>query len=172
MIKLLECIHQFDVSAFSWCLRRKYRKQIVNVSKVVSYTANGPLYAFAAVFFAFVEQWPLVLLLAAAFAIERVIYFALKTFFKRNRPPEAIPGFYSAITPSDKFSFPSGHTSAAFLVTCAIVSVYPLTAFFLYPWAACVGIARVMLGVHFPTDVLAGALMGHTICVILIQLML
>ena len=127
-----------------------------------------PLQAF---FFAYLEIWPLVQLLAIGFAIERLVYFVCKKSFKRNRPPEAIPGYNSVIEPSDKFSFPSGHTSAAFLVTCAVVSVYPSAAFLLYPWAICVGVARVMLGVHFPTDTVAGALMGQLICTALIAIL-
>ena len=170
-MRILQSIHQFDLNAFSWCLRRRHREKVIWVSRIVSYTANGPLYALAGALFVFLDEWTLVQLLAMGFAIERLIYFVCKTSFKRNRPQDAIPGFNSVITPSDQFSFPSGHTSAAFLVTAIIVSVFPLAAFVLYPWAICVGVARVMLGVHFPTDTMAGALMGHTIATLLIVFM-
>ncbi len=167
-MRLLQNIHNFDVQTFAWCLRRKHRNAVIWVSKGVSYTANGPFYALAGALFMIGEHWDLVKLLVLGFLLERSLYFIFKNSFKRNRPPAAIPGFNSVIEPSDKFSFPSGHTSAAFLVAVAVSWAFPLMAWILFPWAVCVGIARVMLGVHFPTDTLAGATLGSSLCVFLI----
>ena len=64
------------------------------------------------------------------------------------------------IIPSDKFSFPSGHTSGAFLFSL-LMSTFSFEIFcLLIPWAIGVGWARVMLGVHYPGDTLAGAILG------------
>jgi len=95
-----------------------------------------------------------------AFAIERPVYFVLKNGLRRNRPQAALQNFRSIITPSDQFSFPSGHTSAAFMMA-TLLGFYctPLTIP-LYCWAALVGFSRVVLGVHFPTDTLVGAILG------------
>lgn len=171
-MRLLENIHNFDLMTFDWCLRRKHRDIAVQVAKVASYTANGPFYVIAGLAFIIAQNWPLVKLLVIGFVIERACYFVFKSTFKRNRPPAAIPGYRSVIEPSDQFSFPSGHTSAAFLVAFALSSAFPMTAWILYPWATSVGIARVVLGVHFPTDVLAGAAMGICICAFLASLIL
>lgn len=165
---LLPYIQQLDQRTFSWCLRRKNREFAIIASRYVSFTADGPLYVLIGLAFALKQNWFMAKLLAVGFLIERVCYLIAKTGFKRNRPPDAIPGFKSAIIPSDKFSFPSGHTSAAFFMACALSSFFPPLAWLLYPWAVGVGSARVMLGVHFPTDTLAGALMGHTICMLCI----
>ncbi|WP_232053844.1 phosphatase PAP2 family protein [Microbulbifer sp. GL-2] len=63
----------------------------------------------------------------------------------------------------DKFSLPSGHTSAAFLfITFMIIQAGPIWSLG-YIWATGVGAARIGLGVHFPSDICAGALLG--ICV-------
>lgn len=171
-MRLLQNIHNYDVQTFSWFLRRKHRKQAVALAKIASFTADGPLYVAIGLLFVYLQQWDIVKLLVVLFAVERSIYFVFKSLFKRNRPPQAIPGFVSAITPSDKFSFPSGHTSAAFLMAAVLSSVVPGLGWFMYPWAACIGMARVTLGVHFPTDIMAGALMGHTIALVLIGYML
>ncbi|HEY7774872.1 MAG TPA: phosphatase PAP2 family protein [Marinagarivorans sp.] len=168
-MRLLESIHDLDVQTFSWCLRRKNRELAVLLSRGVSYTANGPFYVLAGLSFMLAEHWSLVKLLAIGFVLERTLYFIFKNAFKRNRPPEAIPGYISVIKPSDKFSFPSGHTSAAFLVAVAVSWAFPFMAWILFPWAISVGIARVMLGVHFPTDTLAGAALGSSLCLLLIS---
>lgn len=171
-MRLLQSIHNYDVQTFSWFLGLKHRNQAVKAAKIASFTADGPLYVVIALLFIYLQQWDIVKLIAAVFVVERCLYFIFKSLFKRNRPPQAIPGFESAITPSDKFSFPSGHTSAAFLMAAILASVVPGLGWFMYPWAASIGMARVALGVHFPTDVMAGALMGHTIALLLIGYML
>ncbi len=163
-MRILQSIHQFDLITFDWCLQRRHRQMAISFSRIVSFSANGPLYGLAGALFIALESWPMVLLLALAFAVERGCYFVFKSSFKRNRPPQAIPGYQSVIQPSDQFSFPSGHTSAAFLVATALHIYFPMLGLVLYGWATCVGAARVVLGVHFPTDVLAGALMGFCVC--------
>jgi len=95
-----------------------------------------------------------------SFLIERPVYFVLKNSLKRNRPQAALINFRSIITPSDKFSFPSGHTSAAFMMATLLSYYFPPLIIPLYCWATLVGCSRVVLGVHFPTDILVGIILG------------
>ena len=169
---ILESIHHCDLVTFSWCLRRKHRNALVRLSRQVSRSADGPLYVLAALAFAGYGNWSMVTLLALAFTVERLVYFFTKRHFKRNRPPEAIPGFESVIKPSDRFSFPSGHTSAAFITAGILSHAFPYLSPLLYPWACAVGMSRVMLGVHFPSDILAGALLGHSLSLLVLAVSL
>lgn len=134
-------------------------------SREISKSADGPMYVFASVLLALVaDQGPGFLThFAVAIVVERGVYWVTKNGLKRRRPAKALPGFASVITAADEFSFPSGHTSAAFLfVTLLVLHFGPVFAA-AYAWAAAVGLSRVYLGVHFPTDTVVGAVLGSSL---------
>lgn len=164
-MKLLSAISLFDHYMFDWCLQRKHRDLIIALSRWVSRSADGYLYGLVGLVFIALEEWPLVKVLAIGFCVERLIYFVLKNQLKRRRPQQAIPSFTSIVQPSDQFSFPSGHTSAAFFMMSVVTTSFPALLLPLMVWAIAVGLSRVMLGVHFPSDILAGAVLGYSVSV-------
>lgn len=167
-MKVMQTIHQYDVSIFLWVAHRKARATLVRLARLVSRSADGPLYGLLALVLASAGQVPQSTLLAClllGFILERPIYWVLKNSFRRNRP-EAALNIPSVVIPSDRFSFPSGHTSAAFMVATLVSAFYPTLLPLMFSWAVMVGMARVILGVHFPTDTLIGALMGSTIAMV------
>ena len=172
-MRLMQNIHAVDVFLFIWISRLKYPKLKVALAKLISKTADGPLYLIFAIAYGFqgLVERDLLYCMFMAFLIERPIYFVLKNLCKRRRPTVAlnIPSF---IIPSDQFSFPSGHTSAAFLMATLLSSYYPDLMPLLFAWASLVGLARVVLGVHFPTDTVIGALMGTSIALISMEFFL
>ncbi|MEY4590298.1 MAG: hypothetical protein RL497_2374, partial [Pseudomonadota bacterium] len=103
--------------------------------------------------------------LAISFAIERCIYFFAKPLFRRNRPAVALSHFKAAIKPADKFSFPSGHSSAAFMFATFVYYLDVNLGFLAFIWAVNIALSRVVLGVHFISDVMAGALLGIGIAI-------
>ncbi|MEM1143299.1 MAG: phosphatase PAP2 family protein [Pseudomonadota bacterium] len=134
-------------------------------SRLVSRTADGHLYlALPLLLYQFVPDGERLLIsCAAAFSIERCIYWCLKKSFKRRRPEQAIPWFRGHIVAADEFSLPSGHTSAAFLfVTILVLNLGP-SCVPLYAWSYAVAMSRVFLGVHFPSDTVVGACIGSSI---------
>jgi undecaprenyl-diphosphatase len=134
-------------------------------SRQVSRTADGHLYLILPLLLAAATARGDLLAQHAvlAFAVERCLYWVLKNGLRRKRPAQALPGFESTIIASDEFSFPSGHSSAAFLFATLLVQHFGPLALPCYLWAMAVAMSRVYLGVHFPTDTLVGASLGVSI---------
>ena len=132
--------------------------------RLISWSANGCLYPFLVLYvhltLGAATSKPLLLSAALAFLLERLLYHLLKQSMKRDRPYECIVDVQFRVRPPDQFSFPSGHTASAFLMMTLLASFFPVLQIPTLLWASTVGIARVYLGVHYPTDVLAGAVLG------------
>lgn len=85
----------------------------------------------------------------------------LKPMVHRTRPWLVVEGLTALIAEGDPHSFPSGHTCAAFAAACAWRSYLPKRwANTALVCAVLMGFSRLYVGVHFPTDVLAGAVIG------------
>ncbi len=163
---MLETIHQWDVNTFQRIISSRLHGVLVTTARQVSRTGDGwayPLVPVILYLLGFPEVENFFYFAGTAFAIERTIYPVAKKSFKRRRPYNIVPDYTSHIIASDEFSFPSGHTSAAFLMATAVVLCYGPGFALLYVWAASVGASRVILGVHFPTDILVGAALGSGI---------
>ena len=160
-MKLLNSIHKYDVSLFIWLINTRMHGSLTQLSRIWSKTVEGPLYALIISIVYGSQGYSAYLQgILLAFLIERLIYFVVKNSLKRNRPEAALKNFRSIITPSDQFSFPSGHTSAAFMMATLLSFHFPSLLIPLYCWATLVGCSRVVLGVHFPTDILVGSILG------------
>ena len=91
-----------------------------------------------------------------------VVNFTIKPLLPRDRPWLVIENFVNLVPEKDPYSFPSGHTNAAFAFALALCMSAPrrwmkITAVCM---AVVMGLSRLYVGVHFPTDVLVGALIG------------
>ncbi len=94
-----------------------------------------------------------------------VIYKMLKPRFVRNRPFMRHEGIQLGIAPLDQYSFPSGHTLHAVAFTIVATAYYPGLAWIAVPFAVLVALSRVVLGLHYPSDVLAGVVLGTGLAV-------
>jgi undecaprenyl-diphosphatase len=160
-MKLLYSIHKYDVFMFTWLINVRMHATLTKSARYISKTGDGPLYAvIGGLLYCNEGLSPFLQAVLLAFTIERPVYFVLKNSLRRNRPQAALQNFRSIITPSDQFSFPSGHTSAAFMMATLLGFYCTPLMIPLYCWAALVGFSRVVLGVHFPTDTLVGAILG------------
>ncbi|WP_105166912.1 phosphatase PAP2 family protein [Pseudoalteromonas sp. T1lg23B] len=127
-----------------------------------SKSGNGGLYVLMALLCAiFLEQLGQLFALTTvlAFAMERPIYFYVKNRIARVRPCDCFAQ-KALLTPSDKFSLPSGHSAGAWLYATCLSEHLPILSIPLIIWAIGVSLSRVVVGVHYPLDVIVGALMG------------
>ena len=99
-----------------------------------------------------------VLLLSLAFNMV-ICNLLLKPLVARTRPYDLL-GYEILVRRLGDYSFPSGHTSASFAAATAIYAIDRRWGAAAYVLAALIGFSRLYLGVHFPTDVLAGAVVG------------
>lgn len=91
------------------------------------------------------------------------VYKAVKGRTLRPRPYEVHQDIALAGIPLDRFSFPSGHTLHAVAFSMVGLFYYPALAWLLLPFTMLVAMSRIVLGLHYPSDVLAGALIGTAI---------
>jgi undecaprenyl-diphosphatase len=92
-----------------------------------------------------------------------LIFRALKNTSRRQRPCEIEPHCWSSILPPDKYSFPSGHSITAFAVALSLGLFYPQLMAYLLTVAFLIASSRIILGMHFLSDVVVGSAIGATL---------
>ena len=160
---ILDKLHYFDTATFRWCITRRYSDHLAMIGRWFSHVGDGLYYLVLGLAILWLDkvsgkQFFTVGLIA--FSMERPLYFILKNTIKRARPQDALNELVARLVPSDKFSFPSGHTAAGFVMATLVTAFYPEFTVLAYTLASLIGFSRVLLGVHFPGDILAGALLG------------
>lgn len=154
-----------------WCIRLQDRTRHPGIRlpfRVASRLGNGiAWYALMAALPAFGGRAGLrvSLHLALTGLACLAVYRATKAATARPRPCAASAAIRAAARPLDRFSFPSGHTLQAVALTTVAVAHYPSLGVVLIPFCLLVAASRVVLGLHYPSDVLAGAVLGFLLSV-------
>ncbi|OZG70666.1 phosphatase PAP2 family protein [Hahella sp. CCB-MM4] len=89
-----------------------------------------------------------------------IIYKLLKGWLVRERPYITHSGIECAAKVLDRYSFPSGHTLHAVCFTVLLTYINPILGLIVLPFTLCVALSRVVLGLHYPSDVGAGSVIG------------
>ena len=89
------------------------------------------------------------------------LYATLKRYSRRPRPLHQLNGILAPVAPLDEFSFPSGHTLHAVGFSLILISAYPALLWILLPLSFSIALSRIILGLHYPSDVLAAIGIGY-----------
>lgn len=157
---------RFDLAEYRYCRelnRRAGRRGLGLVMRSASRLGDG------AIWYLLMAALPLlygaaalrpVAFMAGTGVTGLLLYKLLKQALHRERPFIRHPGITLAMPPLDRYSFPSGHTLHAVCFTWQAVAHYPQLAWVLVPLATLIAASRVVLGLHYPSDVIAGAAIG------------
>ncbi len=97
------------------------------------------------------------LVLMASIIVAALVVFIVKLLVRRQRPQGEWGKFYRR---TDPHSFPSGHAVRCMMLAIIMLGMSPVTGLLLLVWAPLVGLARVAMGLHYLSDVLAGMILG------------
>jgi len=159
----LERMRAYDLFLCLACNRAVRLRPIQRLFAVVSRLGDGVFwYALMAVLPVVYGRAGLAasLTMVAAGAAGVLVYKRLKARFVRQRPFGTHADIAMGTAPLDRGSFPSGHTLHAVAFGVITVAWFPALAWLVAPFAALVALSRMVLGLHYPSDVLAGAALG------------
>jgi undecaprenyl-diphosphatase len=145
-----------------WCARNAVRRFFGIVSRlgdgVAWYTLMGVLAVFGGSRGAISA-----LHMALTGIVAATMYKGLKRWTRRPRPFRTHDAIVPYIAPLDEFSFPSGHTLHAVSFTLIALAYFPVLAPLLVPFTVLVMLSRIVLGLHYPSDVLAATVIGSVL---------
>ncbi|WKB54291.1 phosphatase PAP2 family protein [Eleftheria terrae] len=136
---------------------------LVLLLAIVSRLGNGALWYGGMALLPLVggpQGWACSLRMLGLGVANLTIYLLLKRWAGRPRPYVACTDIRACTRALDQFSFPSGHTLHAVAFSTVLLHYYPSLAFVLVPFTLLIALSRVVLGLHYPSDVLAGAVIG------------
>jgi undecaprenyl-diphosphatase len=167
--RIVEALAWLDQAELMACRRfnRAIRSAgLLKLFKVASRVGDGVLW-YALIAMLAITYGPegrhISLQCAAAGITGLAVYRVLKNVLVRERPYITHAAIVCAGRPLDRFSFPSGHTLHAVSFTVIICAGIPVLAWILVPMALLIAGSRVVLGLHYPTDVVAGGTIGALI---------
>ena len=162
----LQQISRWDAELCAFCNRRSRNFTVRNLFRIISRLGDG-VFWYALMIVLLLEDGaaalPAVLHMITVGLVGTAIYKFIKGKTLRPRPYKVYPAIVCAGKTLDQFSFPSGHTMHAVAFGIVAVSWYPALLWLVAPFAMLVALSRPILGLHYPSDVLAGAALGAAI---------
>jgi undecaprenyl-diphosphatase len=165
----LEQLLDIDHALCVWFNRTSFKKPVRIFFRIISRLGDG-VFWYALMLALLLADGsaavPAVLHMMITGLICTALYKWLKARTLRPRPYAIHTDVVCSAAPLDQFSFPSGHTLHAVAFGVVALAYYPLLAGLLLPFMLLVAASRVVLGLHYPSDVLAGAAVGYGIAAV------
>jgi undecaprenyl-diphosphatase len=166
-------LFEIDLELSRRCVRLQERPLARGFFRLVSKAGDGPCwFALAAGLVAFggAASLPAVARMSAVGVAAALVSRGIKGWVNRPRPYRVDPRIVAACEALDPWSFPSGHTLHAVAFNGVLALDHPLLAAALLPWTAAIALSRLVLGLHFPSDVGAGAAIGSILAAAVVAL--
>ncbi len=164
-MRALAAIERLDPYELQLCrlFNQVENRTVLTIFRTVSWLGDWPIWPLLAVLILSVDgrgALPALQHWAPFSVVTLTVYKVLKNGLARERPCVKYDAISPLVPPFDRYSFPSGHTLHAFAFTPMLVHFYPVLIWLMVPYTILVAFSRVVLGVHYPSDVLAGATLG------------
>ena len=163
------CIARVDAAEYGICRRINRAASISSVRKlfgVASRLGDGIFWYALLLTLPLIYGQPAVrpaLCMSLMGLIAVALYKWIKHAIVRERPFITHLGISLAAAPLDRYSFPSGHTLHAVSFSWQAIAAFPELGWVLAPLSVLIAASRIVLGLHYPTDVLAGAVIGSAL---------
>jgi undecaprenyl-diphosphatase len=169
---LVSCLQKADLVLFNYINRDMYSAMLDRIMQWLTYLGGfwaGWLFIILLILiYVLIIKKPAHQGLRAGLFVSLIygsvsaVQLIIKHFVNRPRPFEAHEAIVRVVYPTDA-SFPSGHAATVFMMATVLSYCFPKYKYIFYIFAGLVSFSRVYLGVHYPGDVIAGALIGYVI---------
>ncbi|MDF2787316.1 MAG: ribosomal protein [Neobacillus sp.] len=163
MMRIIQSFYHFECMVFQE-INSHFDKKIINLFFRTITGIGGALFISVTTLLLIIFSTGVTRLTAissaASLALSHIPVQVVKKLFPRKRPYLLFETTRILPNPLKDHSFPSGHTTAVFSVIVPFVILNPVLAAVLIPLGLCVGISRIYLGLHYPSDVIAGGALG------------
>lgn len=162
MKRLFYKFDEYFINMFNKRIKNRYFDKIMYYITNIGGAISSTIISAALIFFGDVKIRFLGIELLTAIMFSQFFVQIFKRTLGRQRPYKVLDDLNTFGIDMKDYSFPSGHTTASFCMATVISANYPQLLLFAMLFAFLIGISRIYLGVHFPSDVLAGAILGIT----------
>ncbi|MGQ0801045.1 MAG: phosphatase PAP2 family protein [Pseudomarimonas sp.] len=165
-------LYQRDADICLACNRWGRHARIQPIFATVSRLGDGAIWYWLMTMVVLADGWHGLAAsthMAATGLAALLLYTWLKRYTRRPRPFAEDRRIHALARPLDQYSFPSGHTLHAVAFTSVAVSYYPILAWLLVPFSLAVAASRVVLGLHYPSDVIAASVIGSVLAAASLQ---
>ncbi|KMJ57745.1 phosphoesterase [Bacillus sp. LL01] len=169
MVKLLANFYEFECNLFRSVNRHFDRKYVNFFFRNITHVGGATFTICTLLLLIIFSNHSLKYTAMAAglsLALSHIPVAIAKKVYPRRRPYLALDEIKVSTNPLKDHSFPSGHTTAVFSSIIPFILLMPSLAILLIPLALCVGISRIYLGLHYPSDIAVGMLLGTSTSVL------
>lgn len=159
--KIISQLYEFECTLF-YSINSQYDRKLLNLFfHYFTHIGSAFFTITSTLFIIILSPWKFVGMQSAlSLLLSHIPVQFSKKIYPRFRPYQVLKNTNVTRSPLTDHSFPSGHTTAIFSIVTPLILLMPMSGIVLYPIAILVGLSRIYLGLHYPSDVIAGAVLG------------